>query len=190
MHIQKLSPSQKCKTHVPWRKVQSSRTRKTDRFYRVSYFFTPFNQKGIHEWEYKKSDSFLNYHLFPLFNALVIHHRHNTAFLCTPPPSDTGFIDRDELRCLVKTGMEESSVRLSEVKMDHLTDTLFTSADKDNSGTISFDEFMGSLRRYPDMIDNFSIGCVYIFIICLFIYLYLACHFLAVKNTGLKLWWF
>ncbi|XP_033624639.1 NADPH oxidase 5-like [Asterias rubens] len=70
----------------------------------------------------------------------------------------TGFIDRDELRCLVKTGMEESSVRLSEVKMDHLTDTLFTSADKDNSGTISFDEFMGSLRRYPDMIDNFSIG--------------------------------
>ena len=65
--------------------------------------------------------------------------------------------------------MEESSVRLSEVKIDHLTDTLFTSADKDNSGTISFDEFMGSLRRYPDMIDNFSIGCVYIFIICLFI---------------------
>ena len=60
----------------------------------------------------------------------------------------------------MKTGMVESSVQLSENKLNHLTDTLFTSADQDNSGSISFDEFLEVLVRHPGLMENFSIGLV------------------------------
>ncbi len=76
------------------------------------------------------------------------------------PQSGNGEIDKDELRRLLKTGMDESSVQLSETKLDHLTDTLFASADQDNSGSISFDEFLETLRRQPDLMNNFSVGLV------------------------------
>ncbi|XP_071789252.1 NADPH oxidase 5-like isoform X1 [Asterias amurensis] len=71
---------------------------------------------------------------------------------------NNGEIDKDELRSLVKTGMDESSVQLSQNKLDHLTNTLFTSADQDNNDSISFDEFLTALGRYPDLIENFSLG--------------------------------
>ncbi|XP_033625250.1 NADPH oxidase 5-like [Asterias rubens] len=71
---------------------------------------------------------------------------------------NNGELDKDELRSLLKTGMVESSVQLSENKLNHLTDTLFTSADQDNSGSISFDEFLEVLVRHPGLMENFSIG--------------------------------
>ena len=40
--------------------IQSSSTSETDKFYRVSNFITPFNQKGIKERENKSSDPFFN----------------------------------------------------------------------------------------------------------------------------------
>ncbi|XP_038058574.1 NADPH oxidase 5-like isoform X3 [Patiria miniata] len=71
---------------------------------------------------------------------------------------ESGTIDKDELRALMKTGIDESSLQLSDSKVDHLTDTLFANADQDNDGSISFEEFMTTLRRYPDILENFSIS--------------------------------
>ncbi|XP_022109877.1 NADPH oxidase 5-like [Acanthaster planci] len=71
---------------------------------------------------------------------------------------ENGTIEKDELRALLKTGVEESSLQLSDRKVDHLTETLFNTADQNSDGSISFDEFMTALKRYPDLLENFSIG--------------------------------
>ena len=75
----------------------------------------------------------------------------------SPLPADDGTIDLAELRTLLKTGADESSMQLSEEKLEHLTNTLFTSADIDQSGAVSFDEFMGVLKGYPDLMNNLSL---------------------------------
>ncbi|XP_022111162.1 NADPH oxidase 5-like [Acanthaster planci] len=71
---------------------------------------------------------------------------------------ENGTIEKNELRALLKTGVEESSLQLSDGKVDHLTETLFNTADQNSDGSISFDEFMTALKRYPDLLENFSIG--------------------------------
>ena len=44
--------------NIPWRwKHTELKYSDTDKFYRVSYFITPFNQKGIYEWESKCVES-------------------------------------------------------------------------------------------------------------------------------------
>ena len=48
--IQKLSETGVSIITVQHTGVQSSSTSETVRFYTVSYFITPFNQKGISEW--------------------------------------------------------------------------------------------------------------------------------------------
>ena len=57
----------------------------------------------------------------------------------------------------MKTGVEDSSMGLSEQKLDHLTETLFSAADQNNDGSISFEEFVGALKGYPDLLESFSV---------------------------------
>ncbi|XP_060064891.1 NADPH oxidase 5-like [Ylistrum balloti] len=70
----------------------------------------------------------------------------------------SGTIDRDELKTVLMSCTEESSLSISEENMDALTDILFDSADEDNSGAISFDELKAELEKHPGVLENLTIS--------------------------------
>lgn len=58
---------------------------------------------------------------------------------------------------MLKSCMDESTLKFSESKLDELTRALFESADVDNSGTISFEELQAELDKHPGVIENLTI---------------------------------
>ena len=69
----------------------------------------------------------------------------------------SGSIDRDELKTVLQSCVGESSMQLSEEDLQDLTDALFDDADEDGSGAITFDELVGELQKYPEVMDNLTI---------------------------------
>uniref|UniRef100_A0A4W3I8D7 NADPH oxidase 5 n=1 Tax=Callorhinchus milii TaxID=7868 RepID=A0A4W3I8D7_CALMI len=71
--------------------------------------------------------------------------------------TDRGSIDPDELRIVLKSCLRESAISLPEEKLDDLTLALFESADKDSSGTITFEELKEELENFPEVMENLTI---------------------------------
>uniref|UniRef100_A0A8B9HW91 NADPH oxidase, EF-hand calcium binding domain 5 n=1 Tax=Astyanax mexicanus TaxID=7994 RepID=A0A8B9HW91_ASTMX len=69
-----------------------------------------------------------------------------------------GSIDPDELRTVLKSCLKESAISLPEEKLDDLTLALFESADKDNSGSITFEELKAELETFPEVMENLTIS--------------------------------
>ncbi|XP_078097371.1 NADPH oxidase 5 [Mustelus asterias] len=70
----------------------------------------------------------------------------------------SGSIDPDELRIVLKSCLRESAISLPEEKLDDLTLALFESADKDNSGAITFEELKEELENFPEVMENLTIS--------------------------------
>ncbi|KAM3609843.1 uncharacterized protein V6R79_021280 [Siganus canaliculatus] len=70
----------------------------------------------------------------------------------------SGSIDPDELRTVLKSCLRESAISLPEEKLDDLTLALFESADKDNSGAITFEELKAELENFPEVMENLTIS--------------------------------
>uniref|UniRef100_A0A3Q3X745 Uncharacterized protein n=1 Tax=Mola mola TaxID=94237 RepID=A0A3Q3X745_MOLML len=70
----------------------------------------------------------------------------------------SGSIDPDELRTVLKSCLRESAISLPEEKLDDLTSALFESADKDNSGAITFEELKAELENFPEVMENLTIS--------------------------------
>ncbi|XP_060770493.1 NADPH oxidase 5 [Neoarius graeffei] len=70
----------------------------------------------------------------------------------------SGSIDPDELRIVLKSCLRESAISLPEEKLDDLTLALFESADKDNSGSITFEELKAELENFPEVMENLTIS--------------------------------
>ncbi|XP_029283925.1 LOW QUALITY PROTEIN: NADPH oxidase 5 [Cottoperca gobio] len=70
----------------------------------------------------------------------------------------SGSIDPDELRTVLKSCLRESAISLPEEKLDDLTLALFESADKDNSGSITFEELKAELENFPEVMENLTIS--------------------------------
>uniref|UniRef100_A0A8B9HNB1 NADPH oxidase, EF-hand calcium binding domain 5 n=1 Tax=Astyanax mexicanus TaxID=7994 RepID=A0A8B9HNB1_ASTMX len=70
----------------------------------------------------------------------------------------SGSIDPDELRTVLKSCLKESAISLPEEKLDDLTLALFESADKDNSGSITFEELKAELETFPEVMENLTIS--------------------------------
>ncbi|XP_053575550.1 NADPH oxidase 5 [Bombina bombina] len=70
----------------------------------------------------------------------------------------SGSIDPDELRTVLKSCLLENAISLPEEKLDDLTLVLFESADKDNSGSITFQELREELERFPEVMENLTIS--------------------------------
>uniref|UniRef100_A0A674BA28 NADPH oxidase 5 n=1 Tax=Salmo trutta TaxID=8032 RepID=A0A674BA28_SALTR len=73
-------------------------------------------------------------------------------------PAGSGSIDPDELRTVLKSCLRESAISLPEEKLDDLTLALFESADKDNSGSITFEELKAELENFPEVMENLTIS--------------------------------
>uniref|UniRef100_A0A8C7SRX8 NADPH oxidase 5 n=1 Tax=Oncorhynchus mykiss TaxID=8022 RepID=A0A8C7SRX8_ONCMY len=74
------------------------------------------------------------------------------------PLGRSGSIDPDELRTVLKSCLRESAISLPEEKLDDLTLALFESADKDNSGSITFEELKAELENFPEVMENLTIS--------------------------------
>ncbi|XP_069077368.1 NADPH oxidase 5 [Pleurodeles waltl] len=70
----------------------------------------------------------------------------------------SGSIDPDELRTVIKSCLSESAISLPEEKLDDLTLALFESADKDSSGSITFEELKEELENFPEVMENLTIS--------------------------------
>uniref|UniRef100_A0A8C6PQ33 NADPH oxidase 5 n=1 Tax=Nothobranchius furzeri TaxID=105023 RepID=A0A8C6PQ33_NOTFU len=73
-------------------------------------------------------------------------------------PACSGSIDPDELKTVLKSCLCESAISLPEEKLDDLTLVLFESADKDNSGSITFEELKAELENFPEVMENLTIS--------------------------------
>lgn len=58
---------------------------------------------------------------------------------------------------MLKSCLRESAISLPEEKLDDLTLALFESADKDNSGAITFEELKAELEAFPEVMENLTI---------------------------------
>ncbi|XP_009319788.1 PREDICTED: NADPH oxidase 5 [Pygoscelis adeliae] len=70
----------------------------------------------------------------------------------------SGSIDPDELRVVLRWCLRESAIALPEERLGDLTLALFEAADKDHSGSITFEELKEELEGFPEVMENLTIS--------------------------------
>ncbi|KFO81124.1 NADPH oxidase 5, partial [Cuculus canorus] len=80
---------------------------------------------------------------------------HHVAHL---PCAGSGSIDPDELRVVLRWCLRESAIALPEERLEDLTLALFEAADKDHSGSITFEELREELEGFPEVMENLTIS--------------------------------
>ncbi|KAM8996987.1 NADPH oxidase 5-like [Ara ararauna] len=70
----------------------------------------------------------------------------------------SGSIDPDELRLVLRCCLQESAIALPEERLTDLTLALFEAADKDRSGSITFEELREELEGFPEVMENLTIS--------------------------------
>ncbi|CAG2233000.1 NOX5 [Mytilus edulis] len=68
----------------------------------------------------------------------------------------SGSICKVDLKTVLQSCTEESSLHLCDEDIDELTTVLFEEADIDNSGQILFDDFQTALEKHPGLINNLT----------------------------------
>ena len=71
---------------------------------------------------------------------------------------DSGFIDRNELKILIKQSFAENRLDYDDFQLDLLVDEFFKRADKDLSGTIDYNEFLHVANDYPEFMEAFAVN--------------------------------
>uniref|UniRef100_A0A663DPL0 NADPH oxidase 5 n=1 Tax=Aquila chrysaetos chrysaetos TaxID=223781 RepID=A0A663DPL0_AQUCH len=84
----------------------------------------------------------------------VLWHIEVPALTCT----GSGSIDPDELRVVLGWCLRESAISLPEERLGDLTLALFEAADKDHSGSITFEELREELEGFPEVLENLTIS--------------------------------
>ncbi|KGL98918.1 NADPH oxidase 5, partial [Charadrius vociferus] len=74
------------------------------------------------------------------------------------PRAGSGSIDPDELRVVLRWCLRESAIALPEERLADLTSALFEAADKDHSGSITFEELREELEGFPEVMENLTIS--------------------------------
>uniref|UniRef100_A0A8C0BCG8 NADPH oxidase 5 n=1 Tax=Buteo japonicus TaxID=224669 RepID=A0A8C0BCG8_9AVES len=74
------------------------------------------------------------------------------------PSAGSGSIDPDELRVVLGWCLRESAIALPEERLGDLTLALFEAADKDHSGSITFEELREELEGFPEVLENLTIS--------------------------------
>uniref|UniRef100_A0A3P8QTX9 NADPH oxidase, EF-hand calcium binding domain 5 n=1 Tax=Astatotilapia calliptera TaxID=8154 RepID=A0A3P8QTX9_ASTCA len=93
-----------------------------------------------------------------LFQVYDVDGQHSLMHQHLQHLQQDGSIDPDELKTVLKSCLRESAISLPEEKLDDLTLALFESADKDNSGSITFEELKAELETFPEVMENLTIS--------------------------------
>lgn len=72
--------------------------------------------------------------------------------------SGNGRVSMDELRHVIKCCMQENGLAFSECDLDLLTQTLFSDADLEESGELSFENFVNILGKTPGLLENVTVS--------------------------------
>ncbi len=71
---------------------------------------------------------------------------------------NSGYIDKYELKVLIKQSFIENSLEFDDFQLELLVEEFFKKADKDQSKTIDFEEFLEVAHDYPDFIEGFAVN--------------------------------
>ena len=71
---------------------------------------------------------------------------------------NSGYIDKYELKVLIKQSFIENSLDFDDFQLELLVEEFFKKADKDQSKTIDFEEFLEVAHDYPDFIEGFAVN--------------------------------
>jgi predicted ferric reductase/Ca2+-binding EF-hand superfamily protein len=74
---------------------------------------------------------------------------------------NNGFIDRKELKILIQESFFENNLEFDRFQIDLLVNDFFSVADKDNSGTIDYKEFLDTANNYPDFINSITVNPIF-----------------------------
>ncbi|NXI41542.1 NOX5 oxidase, partial [Galbula dea] len=77
---------------------------------------------------------------------------------CLLPRAGSGSIEPEELRVVLSWCLRESAIALPEERLQDLTLALFEAADKDHSGSITFEELQEELEAFPEVMENLTIS--------------------------------
>ncbi|NXG44643.1 NOX5 oxidase, partial [Psilopogon haemacephalus] len=88
---------------------------------------------------------------------MLWHYQVPALSLCGPC-AGSGSIDPDELRMVLRWCLQESAITLPEERLGDLTLALFEAADKDHSGSITFEELKEELEAFPEVMENLTIS--------------------------------
>lgn len=70
----------------------------------------------------------------------------------------SGKIEREELKTILTTCMEESSLFLGEDHLNDLTDVMFDAAGKDRTGSMTFDDLRKVVEKHPSILENLTLS--------------------------------
>ena len=73
------------------------------------------------------------------------------------PYIGNGELDKEEMRTVLESCMEESSLSMDQQQLEELTDVLFEESDSEGKGFITFDELRGFLDKFPGIAENLTI---------------------------------
>jgi len=73
------------------------------------------------------------------------------------PRAGNGSIDAAELRLVLRWCLRESAIALPEERLRDLALALFEAADKDRSGSVTFEELREVLEGFPEVMENLTI---------------------------------
>ena len=71
-----------------------------------------------------------------------------------------GEITPEELKVALSACISESSLKMTDDKMDQLVGALMKSADVDGDGVITFEELKTQFEKYPMLVENLAVRWV------------------------------
>ncbi|NXF60020.1 NOX5 oxidase, partial [Ciccaba nigrolineata] len=102
------------------------------------------------------------FQVYDVDGKLPVRARRHLGSPCSDLPrfllAGSGSIDPDELRVVLGWCLRESAIALPEERLADLTLALFEAADKDRSGSITFEELKEELEGFPEVMENLTIS--------------------------------
>lgn len=98
-----------------------------------------------------KKDIFCTHFYVKKNRIIVLKRNHYVSFL------GSGSIEREELKTILTTCMEESSLFLGEDHLNDLTDVMFDAAGKDRTGSMTFDDLRQVVEKHPSVMENLTL---------------------------------
>ncbi|NXN07375.1 NOX5 oxidase, partial [Indicator maculatus] len=100
-----------------------------------------------------------------LFQVYDVDGGREGAVVCQVPAlslcvggAGSGCIEPEELCVVLQWCLRESAIALPEQRLRDLTFALFEAADKDRSGSITFEELKEELEAFPEVMENLTIS--------------------------------